>query len=102
MDFTYYVAFALSVVIGFASALIFIALKGRSYWRFTAASLLAAVFADFALLVDWSHAREMTAIFLLTDAAIFAVYGLVGCAIGALPVIGARSVYRMFRANRTK
>ncbi len=34
MDFTYYVAFALSVSIGSLSALVFIGLKGRSYWRF--------------------------------------------------------------------
>ena len=102
MDPTYFVAFALSVVIGFVSALIFIAMKGRSYGRFTLATLLAAVFADFALLVDWRHANEMTALFLLTDAAIFAVYGLIGGAIGALPVICARSAYRAFRDRRTK
>jgi len=63
--------------------------------------LLVAVIIDFALLVDWSRANEMTAAFLLTDAAFFAVYGLVGCAIGALPIIGARGLYRLVRRRRT-
>lgn len=102
MDFTYFVAFALSVVIVFVSALIFIALKGRSYWRFSLTTLLVAVFAAFALLVDWRHANEMSAVFLLTDASFFTVYGLVGCAIGALPVIGARGIYRLVRTPPTK
>ena len=69
MDFTYYVAFVLSVVVGFVAALIFIALKGRSYWRLALSSLLIAVLADFALLVDWRHTNEMTLAFLLTDVA---------------------------------
>lgn len=102
MDFTYHVALALSVVIGFAGALIFVALKGRSYWRLALTTVLVAVFADFALLVDWRRANEMTAAFLRTDAAYFAVYGLVGCAIGALPVIGARWIFRLVRTRRTK
>lgn len=100
MDFTYFVAFALSVIIGFASALVFIAVRGRSYLRLAAFSLIAAVAADFALLIDWSRTDEMTATFLLTDAAFFAVYGLIGGVVGALPVIGSRLIYRRFRRSR--
>ncbi|SRR5690606_3310619 len=101
MDFTYYVAFALSLVIGFVGALIFVMLKGSSYWRFALTTLLVAVFADFALLIDWSYADEMTDVLLL-DAAFFTAYGLVGCAIGAVPVLGARGIYRLVRARRTR
>lgn len=102
MDFTYYVAFALSVLIGFVGALVFVMLKRRSYWRFALTILLVAVFADFSLLVDWSHANEMTAALLLTDAAYFTAYGLVGCAIGALPVVAAYGIYRLVRARPPK
>lgn len=102
MDFTYYAAFALSIVIGFVGALIFILLRGRSYWRFALVTLVAAVFADFALLVNWRYANEMTAEFLLTDAAFFAGFGIVGCAIGALPVIGTRGINRLIRGSQAK
>ena len=102
MDFTYYVAFVLSVVVGFVSALIFIALKGRSYWRLALSSLLIAVLADFALLVDWRHTNEMTLAFLLTDVAIFTVCGMVGCFIGALPIVAARETYRSTRKRPKK
>lgn len=100
MDFTYFVGLALSVIIGFASALVFITVRGRSYLRLAAFSLIAAVAADFALLIDWRHAGEMTATFLLIDAAFFTVYGLIGCVVGALPVLGSRAVYRSFRRSR--
>ena len=102
MDFTYAAAFVLSVVVGLTRALIFIGRKGRSYWRFTVITLRVAVLADFALLLDWGHASEMTAAFLLMDAAFFSAYGLAGCAIGALPVIGARAIYRVVRTLWTK
>jgi hypothetical protein len=36
------------------------------------------VILDFALLLDWSRADEMTAEFLLTDFAFFMVYAVVG------------------------
>ena len=100
MDFTYYVAFALSVVVGFASALAFILMRWRSYWRLVVIALLVSVAVDFALLLDWSHANDMTLGFLLTDAAVFAACGLVGCIIGSLPVVGLRGVYRLIRRSR--
>jgi hypothetical protein len=101
MDFTYFVALALSIIIGFASALVFIAVRGRSYLRLAGFAVIAAVAADFALLIDWSHANQMTAAFLVTDAAFFAVYGLIGCFVGALPVLGLRGLYRRVRRSRT-
>ena len=99
MDLTYFVALALSVIIGFASALVFIAARGRSYLRLATVALIVAVAADFALLIDWSHLEKMNATFLLTDAAFFAGYGLIGCVVGALPVLGSRGIYRRFRRS---
>ena len=100
MDFTYIVALCLSVLIGFASAVLFVAFRGRSYWRLAIPALLVAVAADFALLLDWSRANEFPASLLLADAVFFVGYGLIGCFIGALPVVGARAAYRRFKARR--
>jgi hypothetical protein len=100
MDFTYIAALCLSVVIGFASAVLFVALRGRSYWRLAIPALVVAVAADFALLLDWSRASEFPASLLLTDAAFFVGFGLIGCLIGALPVLGVRAAYRRFKARR--
>lgn len=100
MDFTYLVALLLSVVIGFTGALVFIAMRGRSYWRLAISVLLVTVTADFALLLDWSKADEFTASFLLTDAAFFVGCGLVGSLIGPLPVLGLRAGYRRLTIRR--
>lgn len=102
MDLTYYAAGALSIVIGFVGALFLVGMKSRSYWRFALITLVASVFADCVLLVDWSHANEMTAVLLLTDAAFFTAYGLVGCAIGALPVVAAHGIFQLVTARLTK
>lgn len=100
MDFTYLVALILSVVIGFAGALVFIAMRGRSYRRLVVSVLLVIVAADFALLLDWSRANEFTASILLADAAFFVGYGLVGGLIGALPVLSLRAAYRKLTIRR--
>jgi hypothetical protein len=100
MDFTYLVALVLSVIIGFAGALMFIAMRGQSYRRFAISVVFVIVAADFALLVDWSRANEFTASFLLTDAAFFVGYGIVGGLIGALPVLGLRAAYRRLTTRR--
>lgn len=100
MDFTYLVALFLSVVIGFAGALVFIAMRGRSYRRLAIAVLLVIVAADFALLLDWSRVNQFTLSLLLTDAAFFVGYGLLGGLMGALPVLGLRAAYRRLTTRR--
>jgi hypothetical protein len=102
MDFTYYVAAVLSLVIGFVGAIIFVATRGRSYWQLLVTALAIALIADFALLLDWSHADQMTAGWLLTDLAFFAVYGVVGCSVGALPVLAVRRVIRSFQQRHAE
>ena len=99
MDFTYLVALVLSLAVGFVGSLLFVAVHGRSFRRLIAVTLAVSIIADFALLIDWSRSDEITAAFLLTDAAFFIVYGSVGCALGALPVLAIRRVYRAAAAS---
>ena len=54
-----------------------------------------SVIADFALLIDWSRSDEITTQFLLSDAYLFAMTGLMGGAIGAAPVLICYWVYRV-------
>jgi hypothetical protein len=100
MDFTYIVALFLSFVIGFVGSLVFIAIRGRSYWRLAISVLVTTLAADFALLLDWSRVNAFTASFLLTDLAFFLGYGVVGGVIGALPVLGLHTIYRRLTARR--
>ena len=100
MDFTYIFALILSVLIGFASAVVFVAFRGQSYWRLVSGAVILALVADFSLLIDWTHTAEMTPRFLLTEGAFFLGYGLVGVIVGVLPVIGSRWIYRTVRAER--
>ena len=97
MDFTYFFAGILAALIGLIFAIIFVVLRGRSFRRVLAFSIVVSIAADFALLLDWSRASEMTAIFLATDFLAFFVYSLVGCAVGIAPVIWLRRLFRLLK-----
>lgn len=100
MDFTYIVALMISVIVGFGIALVFITIKGQNLWKLFISAIIVAVIADFALLINWSHREEITAGFLLRDLAFFVSYGLIGCVVGALPVLGSRWLYRRFKRDQ--
>lgn len=99
MDLTYIVAGLISVVVGFVGGGIFVLVQGQSYRRLLAAAVAVAVVADFVLLLDWSRVAEITPTFLLTDLAFFTLYALVGCSLGALPLLGGRRLYRRLRKS---
>ncbi len=99
MDFTYLVALFLSVIVGFASALVFAALRGKSLRRLFLSAVAFAVAVDFALLIDWGRWEEITANFIMTDAVFFLAYAVPGTAVGALPVLGLRWLYRRLKAE---
>lgn len=94
MDFTYIVAGFISVVVGAVGGSIFVMMQGQSYWRLLAGTVPVAIVVDFALLLDWSGVEPMTITFVLTDLAFFTVYALVGCSLGALPLLCGRRLYR--------
>ena len=97
MDFTYFFAGILSVLIGLAFAVASVALRGRSVWQIFALAVGVSVAADFAFLLNWSRVSEMTTIFLATDFLAFFVYSVVGCALGIAPVIWLRRLFRLLK-----
>ncbi|QKG70598.1 hypothetical protein [Erythrobacter mangrovi] len=94
MDFTYIVAGIISVVVGVVGGSVFLLVQGQTFWRLLATTVPVAVVLDLALLLDWSRVEPITTSFLLTDLAFFTAYSLVGCSIGALPLVVARRLYR--------
>ena len=102
MDFTYFVAGFLSLLIGFGGAIIFVAMRGRSYRRLLVTAVAIAVGADFALLLDWSHMASMTAGLLLADLMFFTLYAFAGCSLGAFPVLAGRRVVRWSRQRHAE
>lgn len=98
MDFTYIIAGFISLLVGFVGASVFVIVRGQSFWRLLAATVAVALAADFTLLLDWSHAAEMSASFLLVDLAFFTVYAFVGCPVGAALPLAGRALYRHFRS----
>lgn len=99
MDFTFIVAGFISVVVGAVGGSLFLMVRGESFWCLLAATVPVAIVVDFALLLDWSQVEPMTTTFLLTDLAFFALYALVGCSLGALPLFGARRLYRRLQKS---
>jgi len=94
MDFTGIIALLLSGIAGFVIALTFAMWSSRSYALLFATILSVSVLADFALLVDWSRSDQITTEFLLNDAVLFAVTGLIGGAVGAAPVLLCYWIYQ--------
>jgi hypothetical protein len=97
MDYTYFVAGFLALLVGFVGAAIFVTVGGNSLRRLLMATMGVTLATDFALLLDWSRTDQMTLGFLLTDLAFFALYAVVGCAIGAAPLLVGRKLLRSFR-----
>ena len=94
MDLTGLFALLFAGIVGFVIALTFAIRRGRSYARLSASILSLSVIADFALLVDWSRSDKITTQFLLSDAILFAMTGLIGGAVGAAPVLLCYWVYQ--------
>jgi hypothetical protein len=94
MDFTYFVALGLALVIGFVAAVIYVTRGGQSRRKLFGWALLASVAADFALLIDWTYVTEYPLWMFGLDLIFFVIYGLIGCAIGASPVLFVRRLFR--------
>lgn len=85
MDFTYFVAFFLSIFVGLIGSLIFTVKGAKAPFRWMGIALVTSVIFDLLILIDWSHADGAGGVVLLTSALFFVAYGLVGTVIGFLP-----------------
>jgi len=102
MDYTYFVAGFIALIVGFVAGVVFVVSKGKSKRRlFTIASSIAFVL-DWALLINWRQAGEFSPIILLFDFWFFAIYSVVGSVIGAAPLLMARYLWRMRPGQRVR
>lgn len=94
MDLTYFVALGLALIVGFTGALIFVARQGHSKRRLLGWATLVSVIVDFAFLIDWTRVSEFPIALLALDLVFFTLYGVIGCALGILPVLAVRKALR--------
>lgn len=100
MDFTYIVAAFLSLIMGFCSAVVFVAVGGRSPRTLIWIAMVASVIADFTLLLDWRRIGDMAPAVLVADLGFFILYAFIGCAFGAYPVLAVRRLLRRTQGRR--
>ena len=95
MDFTYYIAAILALIIGFVGSIIFVATRGRSKRRLIAFALVASLAVNFSTLINWSQVGGVSAGFLLVDFAFIIAFSFLGCVLGVLPILGLRMLWRI-------
>jgi len=94
MDFTYFIAGFIAIVVGLVAAVVFVAFKGKSSQRLFAAASAVAFALDWVLLIKWAHIGDVPAAIFLSDFLFFAISSLIGCMIGAFPVLLIRFLWR--------
>lgn len=97
MDFTYYVALVLALLVGGTVAVVLALVHKPLNWKAYRIAVIIAVALDFLLLVNWSALPFGEAWILLADLLFFSLYSLVGCALGMLPVKAVRAIVRRLR-----
>jgi len=97
MDFTYYVAFVLALLVGGITATVLVLARKPLNAKGYRVSVTFAVALDFLLLVNWSALPLEEAWVLSADLLFFSLYSLVGCALGMLPVKAVRAIVRRLR-----
>ncbi len=97
MDFTYFVALALSALFGFIVAAALVA-AGKAptlkHYRTTVFSMMAI---DYLVLINWPAVTFQESWILAVDFVFFTIYGVIGVAIGMFPVIAARAIIQRLR-----
>jgi len=99
MDFTYYFVGFTALIVGFVAAIVFVLIKGRSKRRLFLTAFAIAIVLSGAWLINWAHLEEASAAFILVDLVFFALYSLIGSAIGATPTLLLRLVWRKVRSS---
>lgn len=97
MDFTYWIAFALSLLAGFIAAFALVAAgkqPTRKHYRRIVASMIAV---DYLLLINWSAITLEESWILAVDLVFFTIYGAIGAAIGMFPAIIIGAIVRRLR-----
>jgi len=96
VDFTYFIAAVVALIIGFLGSIIFAVAKGHSKRRLMALALVVALAVNFSTLINWAYVGDLSAGFLLLDFAFIAAFSFFGCALGTLPILGIRKLWRSY------
>lgn len=100
MDFTYFIAGFIGLVVGVLVSAAFVVAKARGpTWRLFAFAFLLTLVLDAILLINWSAVGRMPPAFIALDFGFISLYSLVGCLVGALPALAVRHVWRRWRAS---
>lgn len=94
MDFTYFIAAFLAVVVGFLGAIAFVIAQGQSLSRLIWSAIGITIVLDFAFLINWANVDQEALPVLFIDLAVFTIYAMVGCTIGVAPVLALRRLLK--------
>lgn len=101
MDFTYFVAAFFGLAVGFVTASAFLIAKRGSWWSILAVSIVGAAALNAVMLFDWTKLNSLPLPFLIMDLSFVAAFTLIGCLIGAWPLLSARYIWRRWRDRST-
>ena len=96
MDYTYFMAGLIALVVGLVAGVVFVTSRGRSKLRLLAIASGIAFVLDWALLINWKHGGEMSVELFLSDVLFFAIYSIIGCMMGVSPALVARYLWRKY------
>ena len=99
MDFTYFIAAFLALIVGFCGAVLFVLQKRHSVRRLIGVAFVASLTVNGSALINWSAVGNVSLGFLLLDFALVAAYSFVGSAIGLVPPLAMRGIWR-WRSRR--
>ena len=84
MDFTYFIAAFIALVVGFLASLVVVLIGGRSKAGLLVSAFLAALVTNGIVLINWAALGEMSVGFLLLDFIFIAIYSLAGSMMGVI------------------
>jgi hypothetical protein len=102
MDFTYFIAAFLGLFVGFITAAAFLVAKRGSWRKVLVTAALGSMALNAILLINWAELDSLPPLLLLMDFGFIGIYTLVGCTIGAGPLIAARYAWRRQHRRSTE
>jgi hypothetical protein len=101
MDFTYYLAGVIALVLGAIVSAAALMLKSWGAARVLAAAFAISVAVNLTSLLDWSQLGAIGLSWLTADIALIVLYSLIGSMVGAVPMLAARNVWRRWRGGKS-
>ena len=94
MDFTYFFAALIGLTIGVLSTVVFLVKKRTSKRHLIGWAFGSSLLANGLFLIRWIAASDAPLWFIGLDFAFIATFTLIGCAIGIIPILSVRYLWR--------